>query len=171
MIVPYKLIKKDDVRGKVSWTLKKNQVTVFKPVWVWSKPEEELIRSRIIGFSLNLCSGFSEVGDVRLDLYVESDVQADMAHLPFRDLSFDTVIFDPPWNLTPQNYPKFKIVVGEVERVCRRRIIARFGRCMWNFEPNFLLKEAYLVKRISPLINLITIWDRKDDGLDSYVSP
>lgn len=159
------------MRNEVARFLKKNQVTIFKPTWVWTKREEELIKSKTIGLSLNLCSGFSEIGDVKLDLYVESDVQADMAHLPFRDLSFDTVIFDPPWDLIPNNYPKFKAVTSEIIRVCRRRIITRIGIYMWSFEPIFSLKEVYLIKRISPLINLIAIWDKKDDDLCSYVSP
>jgi len=166
--MPYTLLKKKELAPMVEKTLKKNQVTIFKPTWVWSGREEELIKSKIVGFSLNLCSGFSEVGDVKLDLYVESDVQADMSFLPFRSRSFDTVIFDPPWHLTPQNFPEYKKTVGEIERVCRQRIIARFGNSMWNFQPHFYLREAYLIKRISPLINIVTVWDRCDGFLDMF---
>jgi hypothetical protein len=67
--------------------------------WIWPEPVEAFVKSRITGLSLNVCSGASELGDVRVDLDPKTPdvIKADMRDLPFPDESFDTVISDPPW--------------------------------------------------------------------------
>lgn len=93
--------------------------TVTKVLW----PEEvELyIKDRLIGTSLHVCCGKSQIGDVRLDLY-ESDVniKADAAALPFSAHSFDTVFADPPYNGVFSWQHK---QIEEMGRVARKRII------------------------------------------------
>jgi hypothetical protein len=163
------IIRKATLRKEVEKILKNNRVTVFQPTWVWSKKEEKLIKNRCIGYTLNLCSGFSNLGDVTFDLYMEADVQGDMRNLPFRDFSFDTVVFDPPWHLNPHTFPKFHHTVREIERVCRLRIITRLGNNMWNFQPHFKIVEAWLIKRISPQINLVIVWDRVNKHIDDFI--
>lgn len=51
------------------------------------------------GFSLHICSGSSQIGDIKLDLSMIADIKGDMLHLPIKENSFDTIICDPPWNL------------------------------------------------------------------------
>ena len=170
LMLSYTLLKREQILEEVKKAQKKNPTTIFKPLWVWSREEEELIKSRIIGFSLNLCSGSSwHVGDVTLDLYVEADIQADNFHLPFRDLCFDTVIWDPPWawanpkswrNKTMKRWKDVMALVREVSRITRKRLIVRQGIYLFDFQPEFELTEAWLVKRINFVPNILTIWDR-----------
>jgi len=71
----------------------------FKRAWAWPKEIEDFIQNKNRGFSLHVCSGQSKIGDVKIDLFTNADIKADMFHLPIRRQSFDTVICDPPWNL------------------------------------------------------------------------
>jgi len=70
---------------------------------LWRQPEDvdRWLRDRAEGYTLNLCSGESPLGDVQIDIDRERDpdAQADMNTLPFAPATFDTVIFDPPWKL------------------------------------------------------------------------
>lgn len=70
---------------------------------VWRQPEDvdRLLRTRAEGYTLNLCSGESPLGDVQVDVdrNRSPDIQADMCDLPFAEATFDTVIWDPPWKL------------------------------------------------------------------------
>jgi len=78
-------------------------MTKYVPAFSWNKGIEdfvrELIKERPI---LNVCSGDSPLGNVRLDIvriggFFPSDVIGDMSSLPFRDDSFGAVFADPPW--------------------------------------------------------------------------
>jgi SAM-dependent methyltransferase len=79
----------------------------FKKAWSWPTEIEAKIKSLCEGFTLHVCSGDSTIGDVRLDLHKDvrldlhkgADIRGDMFHLPFRPMSFDTVLCDPPWHL------------------------------------------------------------------------
>jgi len=70
---------------------------------LWRQPEDvdRWLRDRAEGYTLNLCSGESPLGDVQIDIDRDRDpdAQADMNTLPFAPATFDTVIFDPPWKL------------------------------------------------------------------------
>lgn len=74
----------------------------FHRTWAWPKGIENFIRSKIEGYSLHVCCGESELGDVKVDKYVERKgvTKADAFDLP-EELKgqFDTVICDPPWEL------------------------------------------------------------------------
>lgn len=161
------LLRRQDFEEQVRRTKFYNKPMLFKPLWVWHDEEEKLIASLIEGRTLNLCSGYSSIGDVRLDLYMESDVQADMSSLPFRDKAFDTTIFDPPWKLGPHNFKNFRQTCREVERITGKRIVLRCGAWIWNFEPLFSLKQAWLVKRCSPQALHIILWERVKDGFQT----
>jgi len=75
--------------------------TILKQSWVWNKTVEEFIRNKIKGYSLNVCSGLSHLGDKKIDLDPQdrSIIKADMKNLPFEDETFDTVFSDPPWKI------------------------------------------------------------------------
>lgn len=47
---------------------------------------------------LNVCSGTTLWGDVRMDYYEPADVNGSWTHLPFATDSFAAVFADPPWN-------------------------------------------------------------------------
>ena len=78
-----------------------NHEHVYQSSWRQPEDVDRWLRKRIDGYTLNLCSGESPLGDVQLDadLDREPDVQADMGALPFGDATFDTVVFDPPWKI------------------------------------------------------------------------
>jgi len=78
----------------------------FRKAWRWPERIEKLIRSLMKGSVLHVCSGDSKLGSVRIDLYKEADIKADMFHLPIRPQSFDTVICDPPWKTPYHKRPR-----------------------------------------------------------------
>lgn len=72
----------------------------FKKSWAWPYSVELFIKKFIKGKSLHVCCGSSDLGDVKIDAYVERKgvTKGDMFNLPFKE-EFDTVICDPPWEL------------------------------------------------------------------------
>lgn len=62
--------------------------------WIWNDEVERFVAKHVKGYSLNVCSGKSNIGDVKVDLDPEdkSIIRADMINLPFADNIFDTVI-------------------------------------------------------------------------------
>lgn len=75
------------------------RVHEFTDKWRWPADVERFVRERCESPILHVCSGQSQLGDVLLDADARHgpDVQADMTNLPFQDMSFETVIADPPW--------------------------------------------------------------------------
>jgi len=71
----------------------------LEPNWVWWASEEKLYYKLLRGFTLHVCCGKSQIGDVRVDAdaLLRPDVVADMFHLPFKRHSFESAIIDPPW--------------------------------------------------------------------------
>jgi len=86
--------------------------------WIWNKTIEEFVRSRVKGYSLNVCAGKSSVGDVKIDLNPQdkSVKKGDMNKLEFSDNTFDTVIQDPPWKI---GFYKRMKPFFECVRVCK----------------------------------------------------
>lgn len=77
--------------------------------WRWSKELEVFFRKQNHGFSLHVCSGMSDIGQIRVDVDRNSkaNIIADMFHLPFRREIFDTVICDPPYRMAYDKRLKF----------------------------------------------------------------
>lgn len=94
---------------------------------LWPDQVEKWIENKIIGTSLHLCCGKSQLGDVRCDLYADDiDVRLDAARLPFPSKSFDTVIIDPPYSGKFQwNHD----MLNELHRVASNRIIFQHWFC------------------------------------------
>ena len=70
--------------------------------WEWPDEISENVRSLLEpGQTLHICSGNSDIGDVKIDLDPRrADVQkGDMRDLQFETNTFDNVIIDPPWKL------------------------------------------------------------------------
>jgi hypothetical protein len=89
---------------------------------LWPSEVEAFLKTRLIGTTLHVCSGHSQLGDIRLDydLDVYPDVRGDMARLPFPDKSFDSVLIDPPYNSV---FQVMHDMLNELHRVARRRIL------------------------------------------------
>ena len=75
--------------------------TKLQECWIWNSSVEEFVKSKIQGYSLNVCAGKSTLGNVKIDLDPKdkSILKGDMRKLQFDDNTFDTVIQDPPWKI------------------------------------------------------------------------
>ena len=82
--------------GQGAWIM-----TRYLPAFTWTKNIDEFVKE-IVKESplLNVCSGHSDLGDVKMDKYEPADVQGDWTLLPFNDNSFGAVFSDPPWDAT-----------------------------------------------------------------------
>ena len=80
---------------------KKNLGLLFKSEWHWPARIEALMKKKIKGFTLHVCCGKSNLGDVRIDLLPQNNqvIKADCRFLPIKPNTFDTVLCDPPWHL------------------------------------------------------------------------
>ncbi len=98
------------------WQLAKN-VTLQK-CWVWPQDVTEFVKSKLKGYSLNVCAGMNPLCSVNLDLdpKIKSIIKGDMRTLPFMANTFDTVVSDPPWKIS--YYQRFRPFF-ECVRVCK----------------------------------------------------
>lgn len=73
----------------------------IKQSWLWDKDISDFVKTKISGYSLNICSGMCDIGDIKIDLDPQNNsiIKGDMKNLPFKDNTFDTVIEDPPWKI------------------------------------------------------------------------
>lgn len=92
--------------------------TILQQVWVWNDSVTEFVKSRIKGYSLNICAGRNPLCDVNIDLDPKdrSILKGDMRLLQFETGTFDTVISDPPWKIG--YYERFRPFF-EAVRVCK----------------------------------------------------
>jgi len=77
--------------------------------WEWPEEISENVKNLLEpGITLHICSGNSDIGDVKVDLDPKkADVQkGDMRDLQFESYTFDNTIIDPPWKLG--YYQRFK---------------------------------------------------------------
>lgn len=143
---------------------RKQPVTMFREAWLWSKKEERLYAKLCIGKTLHLFSGRSMLGDVRVDINSPTathKIDLSEGKLPFADLEFDTVIADPPW-VGPQIWDKWENLMREIVRVTRKRVIFILGNLIFLLPNPFKLTKIYVLKKISPQVKLVYVWDRAD---------
>ena len=110
----------DRTRGKVPLAGTSHLYRVKRILW--PQAVESVLQGLLIPTSLHVCSGHSQLGDMRVDSdrAVSPDVVGDAARLPFADQSFNSVLCDPPYNGCFQwNHD----MLFELSRVARRRII------------------------------------------------
>lgn len=107
---------------------------------LWPADIEQWIAERLIGKTLHVCCGKSQLGDVRGDRYEDAvDVRLDAARLPFADDSFDTVLIDPPYSGRFQwNHD----MLNELHRIASKRIIFQHWFCPANKDGQF--KKAHV---------------------------
>lgn len=130
----------------------------YRQKWRWPPEVRRYIRKHTTGKTLHVCSGDSEIGDVKLDLDPDRDpdVKGNMRALPFPNDTFDSVVSDPPWKLGffQRHRPFYEAV-----RVCRPG-----GRVVYNSRWRPESNEAdcidQQVRSDSPYrdISLLTVW-------------
>ena len=119
----------------------KNPSYKFRRAWAWPSDVEAFIEAKIEGLSLHVCCGESKIGDIRIDLYTNADVKADMFHLPIKKHSCDTVICDPPWELPYHLRHKLLYELRDSLKAGGKLIFNSF----WNPKIKGLQNEEYWV--------------------------
>lgn len=92
---------------------------LYEAAWRMPEDVERLLREATAdGYTLNVCAGKLDVGDVLVDAdpQLPHAIPADMDTLPFEDSTFDYVLLDPPWKL---NYYKRQMPFFEAVRVTK----------------------------------------------------
>jgi hypothetical protein len=133
---------------------------------LWPKEIQSYLDALIIGSSLHVCCGLSQIGDVRFDLYADDiDVRGDANRLPFPTDSFDTVLIDPPYNGKFQwNHD----MISEVGRIANIRFIFqhwfspvdKLGR--FKKDHKFMLVDLYnwMPKSYFGRMQIISVFDK-----------
>ena len=128
---------------------------------LWPKDVEEYLQSKLVGKTLHICCGLSQLGDVRLDRYeCGADVTADAARIPFWDNSFDTVLCDPPYN---SKFQWMHDMLNELHRLARKRIIFQHWFSPVNKKGQFKKCHPFELREISTVV-----WAEIDDS-DSFI--
>ena len=149
-----KLSKTEEKVGRFGGKLKAN--CKLEETWIWPDKVTEKIKEFIEGYSLHICCGMSELGDIRLDLDPQKPgvSKADMNELKYPDETFDTVISDPPWKIGffQRMKPFFETV-----RVCKTggRIIYN---CTWRPLSKFVELEKAFIRTDNNWTNVSIIW-------------
>jgi SAM-dependent methyltransferase len=137
-----------------------NKKARLQDSWIWPDCVNDFVQSRMQqycpdGYSLNVCAGVSEIGDVKLDLDPadRSIIQGDMRQLPFDDETFDLVICDPPWKIG--YYQRFRPFF-ELVRVLKRGGVLIFN-AYWMGESNELELLEAVIRRDTDWGNLSII--------------
>lgn len=135
----------------------------FKASWKQPEDVDRYLRECIEPPSVNICSGKSPLGGVKLDADrdLEPDIVADAVfkkdespeYLPFADAAFETVLFDPPWKL---NYFNRQAGFFECVRICRPNGRILFNS-RWLAESENTEIEEVVVRADDPWANVSTI--------------
>jgi len=141
--------------------------TILQSCWVWNKSVEEFVKSRIKGYSLNVCAGKSSLGDVKMDLDPQdkSIIRGDMKNLPFDTNTFDTVIEDPPWKIG--YYDRWKPFF-ECVRVCKVGGIIIYNAYWLPQSDDVKLKECYARSDSSfTNVSIIAVFEKIKDRFEN----
>lgn len=136
--------------------------------WVWDRTVNDFIKSKVSGYSLNICAGLSPIGDVKIDLDPQNPKVGlgDMNKLDFPDNTFDTVISDPPWKIGffQRMKPFFEAV-----RVCKVGGVIIYN-ATWKPVSKFVTLEDAIIRTDNNWSNVSVIWVfRKDKEVDLNV--
>ena len=112
----------------------------YKKIWSWPKSVENFILTKAKGYTLHVCSGHSKIGNVKVDLYEDCDVRADMCSLPFKSEIFDTVICDPPWKIRTELRGR---LLCELRNVLRPEGLLIFNSTWLPAIPGLIIKEIW----------------------------
>jgi hypothetical protein len=154
----------EKTKGNIPLKGTKHLYTVKKVLW----PEQisMVLNSLLIPKSLHVCCGYSQLGDVRVDLNIEMnpDVIVDASQLPFKNESFESILCDPPYN------GKFQWnhnLLSELSRVAKNRIVFQHWfipadpEGKWKKWHKFMLREIYVwqPRTYFGRVQVITVFD------------
>lgn len=143
------------------------QTRTYRATWSDSADARAFVREHATGEVLNLCSGRSPIGDVRVDIdqSLAPDLVAGATEpLPFGENSFDTVYCDPPFGVwsTDASLPH------RLWDIARDRLILQTG-----LEKIHIPRSEKSVFINEPVgqglsLQLFQVFDRDGSGLDAY---
>lgn len=118
---------------------------IFIKSWVWPGEVELFLAEKAQGFTIHVCSGSSDLGDLTVDQFMPAMVKGDMYNLPLKTGIADTVICDPPWGIARHKRHK---LLFELRRILKLGGILLFN-CPWLPRvPGLELKEVWLSESI-----------------------
>ena len=135
------------------------KMKAYKINWSWDKNTDNWLRHQIKGFTLNICSGKSTVGNIRADLdkSLKPNIICDVKHLPFQDHVFDTVICDPPFSM----YNSFKWV-HTLSLLARKRIILSHPLFNLNLKGGNWIRQFLVTSQHGNFLRLWSIHDKNE---------
>lgn len=72
----------------------------YRLAWRLPEIDKQFFDSLAVGAVLEICSGKSDYANsLKLDLFEKADIKADLFNVPIQPLSFDTILFDPPFTI------------------------------------------------------------------------
>lgn len=133
---------------------------------LWPSEVEDYLRARIVGKSLHLFCGKSQLGDVRVDIDPDNHPTLcgdlfDKSFLnKFESKSFDTVLLDPPYNA---KFQKMHDVLNAVHRIARSRIIFQHWFAPLNRKGQFKKANLFVYKELAVVPSYADILIRDGD--------
>jgi len=129
----------------------------LQPNWVWWDKEAEIYERLTKSPCLHVCSGKSDLGDVRIDLdpTLKPNIVADMNMLPIRDRMFESAIIDPPYYYKAQRDAMRYLY--ELKRVARKVILIHKGLPLIT---GMKLLGLRIIKQIPGIqVKIVSIWE------------
>jgi len=119
----------------------------FIKSWAWPGEVEEFLKQKAKGFTIHVCSGSSNLGEVTIDQFMPAMIKADMYNLPIKTGVADTVICDPPWGIPRHTRHKLLFEL--------RRILKFGGSLLFNAPwlprvPGLELKGIWVSESVYP---------------------
>lgn len=138
-----------------------SRVKVLQARWIQPDGCEAWLAEKIRGRTLNVCSGMSMVGDVRLDISPKTNrtEYGNIDTLDFPRGSFDTVVCDPPFSY----YRRFKWVF-KLSDIAKHRFILSGPTCAFYLGSQWK-EELYALKSGGRFLRLWYVFDRLDERL------
>jgi len=140
----------------------------FRKTWRFNLDEEEFIKKSLIGKSLNVCCGQSNLGSIRVDLDEKHnpDLVCDYTKLPYKECEFDTVIFDPPFRDYWRNC--LPPVMNKIGALASKRFIVK-GYLFVAHIKGFDLPEIEIFCKSQHKLMIVQTYNRIPESLIDYV--
>jgi len=120
---------------------------VFIKSWAWPGEVETFLAEKAQGFTIHVCSGSSDLGDLTIDQFMPAMVKGDMYNLPIKTGVADTVICDPPWGIA--RHVRMKLIF-ELRRVLKVGGILLFNAPWLPQVPGLKLIEIWVSVSVMP---------------------
>lgn len=148
--------------------MKNGYERVLQANWIHPPHVENWLQKMALGRTLNVCSGMSRVGDVRVDIDPDTNRtdDGDLFDLNYRPLSFDTVICDPPFSYYVTGKNRFRWI-GSLRKIARKRILLSSNQVNPTnfFHPQRWDTQLFALIRHTPYVRFYWRFDRRDGML------